>query len=184
MKNILVLLLTFCGISITLAAKASENLDSISFENQRAIVNNLLDERNQQFAEYDLATEQKSGIFGLFKTNHDMQRSIDILKTIVVNDNNILYETRKLIDIKDNEKAQFQALATKYDNQVTAYMKTISKLQTENEKLRENIKSLESDNHSNGSLFFVVGIIIAALLYVIYKLYMKLKEKSDVTLMS
>src|SRR5690606_18171017 len=96
--------------------------DSSLFENQRQRVNMLLEERSRKFGEYDQSLQQRTGIFGLFKSKSDMQKSIDILQAIVINDNNIFIETRKLLDLKDTERDRFQLLATEFDNQVTAYM--------------------------------------------------------------
>lgn len=177
MRNIFFL---FFFITSTLVNKgfASENLDSISFEQQRKHVNSLLDQRSQKFGEYDLSLEQKTGIFGLFKTKDDMQKSIDILKSIVINDNDIFIETRKLLDIKDNEREKFQKLANEYDAQVTAYMKTISKLQLENENLRNKIADLEDLDHSNNGIVYILILVIAALSFAIYRLFSKLNAKN------
>lgn len=144
-------------------------VDSVAFEQQRTRVNTLLDERTRKFEEYDISLDQKTGVFGIFKTKGDMQKSIDILKTIVVNDNKIFIETRKLLDLKDGEREKFQQLATEFDTQVTAYMKTISKLQRENDRFKEQIKIYESEEHSGNSMIYISLFVIAALGFIIFK---------------
>lgn len=64
---------------ISLSASA-QNADSTSFEAQRMRVNKLIEDRKVKFGEYDMSLEKKTGIFGLFKSKDDMQKTIDILK--------------------------------------------------------------------------------------------------------
>lgn len=149
-----------------------------SFEDQRQRVNNLLNERSKKFGEYDISLQQKSGVFGLFKSKNDLQNSIDILKQIVLNDNNIFVETRKLLELKDSEKERFQELATEYDQQITAYMKTISKLEAENDKLRENITGLEDEYHNSSKYLYLLILVIIGLAITVIYLYRQLKLKN------
>lgn len=138
--------------------------DSLTFESQRERVNQLLNERSRRFGEYDQSLQKKTGIFGLFKTKKDMQKSIDILRELVLNDNNIFIETRKLLDLKDAQSERYQRLANEYDAQISAYMKTITKLQNENDKLRDSLKSMESTDTGSGVLLYLAGIVIITLL--------------------
>jgi ABC-type phosphate transport system auxiliary subunit len=177
MKNLLfALLILFTTTTSLLAQSPLDN--STSFEDQRKRVNNLLNARNQKFGEYDVSLQQKTGIFGLFKSKNDMQKSIDILKQIVVTDNNIFIETRKLLDLKDSEKERYEQLANEYDQQVTAYMKTISKLQAENDKLKDKIKSLEEEDHNSSKYIYVFILIIVALILGLLYQYKQLKSKN------
>lgn len=151
--------------------------DSLTFEAQRARVNQLLDSRSKRFGEYATSLEKKTGVFGLFKTKKDMQKSNDILRELVINDNNIFLETRKLLDLKDAQSERYQKLATEYDQQVSAYMKTINKLQNENDKLRGEISQLQDvDQGSDNKLFFAI-VLILILVGVIVYLYLKHKPK-------
>lgn len=152
-------------------ALIASSTDSISFEAQRNRVNELLDQRSKRFGDYTQSLELKTGVFGLFKTKNDMQKSIDILKSVVINDNAIFLETRKLLNLKDSEAAHFQTLAKEYDQQITAFMKTISKLQAENEHLRENIKTLEEEEHQDNKYQYIVFVILllAGVLFFVYK---------------
>lgn len=162
------------GISFASASTGMDE-DSLLFENQRQRVNFLLEERSRKFGEYDSSLQQKTGIFGLFKTKTDMQKSINILQAIVINDNKIFLETRKLLDLKDTERERFQKMANEFDGQVTAYMKTVSKLQQENEKLRLQIKDLEKEERRGGITYYVLGLLFLGLLILIYKLYGRLQ---------
>ncbi|GEM69464.1 hypothetical protein SMI01S_30700 [Sphingobacterium mizutaii NBRC 14946 = DSM 11724] len=151
--------------------------DSLTFEAQRERVNHLLNERSRRFGEYDQSLEKKTGVFGLFKTKKDMQKSIDILRQVVLNDNNIFLETRKLLDLKDAQSERYQRLANEYDMQVSAYMKTITKLQNENDKLREELKSMESTDTGNGVLIYLAVIVIIALIILLIYQYNRHKPK-------
>lgn len=161
--------LSFLLFFLTGFAVSAQNADSTSFEAQRMRVNKLIEDRKVKFGEYDLSLEKKSAIFGLFKSKDDMQRTIDILKNIVITDNNIFLETRRLISIKDDEKQKFQNLASEYDKQVSAYMGTINKLQKENEKLKKDVENLEGSDNSSNILLYIALAIIAVLSYLIYR---------------
>ncbi|OYD44002.1 hypothetical protein [Sphingobacterium cellulitidis] len=151
--------------------------DSLTFESQRERVNQLLNERSRRFGEYDQSLQKKTGIFGLFKTKKDMQKSIDILRELVLNDNNIFIETRKLLDLKDAQSERYQRLANEYDAQISAYMKTITKLQNENDKLRDSLKSMESTDTGSGVLLYLAGIVIITLLILLILQYKRNKPK-------
>lgn len=179
MKNLIAALPIFLILLMPVFSYAQSPLNTDSaFEDQRQRVNKLLNERNHKFGEYDTSLLQKTGIFGLFKSKGDMQKSIDILKQIVITDNNIFLETRKLLDLKDSERAHFEQLASSYDDQITAYMKTISKLQAENEKLRQTISSLEEEDHDNNTyLYLSIMLIIGMAVALIYQ-YRLLQSKN------
>ena len=173
------IILFFLSIFTYTLSFAQSPLDtSSSFEDQRQRVNNLLNERSKKFGEYDISLEKKSGIFGLFKSKNDMQKSIDILKQIVINDNNIFIETKKLLELKDSEKEKFEKLANEYDEQVTAYVKTIATLQNENDKLRKQINDLNNQEDSNSTYSYMYILIIISLTVIIFFLYRQMKSKN------
>lgn len=151
--------------------------DSVAYELQRTKVNSMLDARKSKFGEYDLSLRSKTGIFGIFKTKGDMQRSIDILKQIVLTDNAIFIETKKLLEMKDFEKERFRNLAEEYDTQRDAYMKTVSKLQQENARLRSEVAELEKQRHHNDIANYYSLITILALLIVVIWQYLKFRSK-------
>lgn len=166
----LFLFISFSFHSLSIAI-GQEKLDSISFDSQRKRVNDLLDQRSKRFGDYTSSLDKKTGIFGLFKSKSDMQQSIDILKSVVINDNLIFIETRKLLDLKNSEAQRFQSLAREYDQQVTAYMKTISKLQMENERLRLQIEGLEKEDQKDNKYLFggLVFLLLTGLAIMFYK---------------
>lgn len=173
-RTVLLLLLVNFSTWPYSAALAQQSTDSLAYELQRGRVNRMLDARKAKFGKYDQSLQMKTGIFGIFKTKNDMQHSLDILQEIILTDNEILVETKKLIDLKDYEKAYYQRLAEEYDIQRAAYMKTISKLQQENDKLRGNIATLETLDHDNDVFNyygFLVILVLFALLIVQYRKY-------------
>ena len=177
-KHSLFLFIAFFIVQLVQAQDSTAvKADSLTFEAQRERVNQLLNERSRRFGEYDQSLEKKTGVFGLFKTKKDMQKSIDILRQVVLNDNNIFLETRKLLDLKDAQSERYQRLANEYDMQVSAYMKTITKLQNENDKLREELKSMESTDTGNGVLIYLAVIVIIALIILLIYQYNRHKPK-------
>lgn len=169
-KNALIAVFTIIYFFVSKTSHANATLrDSSTFESQRAKVNNLLDERVQKFGDYDLSLTKKTGFFGLMKSKQDLQNSNNILQEIVKMDNKIFMETRTLLRIKDYEAERFQQLATEYDNQVTAYMRTVSKLQASNENLNEEIESLKNAESKTSVSIIFFSIVIISLLIVLQK---------------
>lgn len=178
MKHIFLITLLLCIFKISQGQDSTiVKADSMTFEAQRELVNHLLDERSRRFGEYDESLQKKTGVFGLFKTKKDMQKSIDILRQVVLNDNNIFIETRKLLDLKDAQSERYQRLAAEYDNQVSAYMKTITKLQNENDKLREELKSMENTDRGSGIMLYISIIVIIGLIIALIYQYNRHKPK-------
>lgn len=131
-----------------------------AYEAQRNKVNELLAQRSARFGDFNESLQQRTGIFGL-KTKRDMQASIDILKQIVLTDNEIFRETKQLLDFKDFEKTQIAERATEFDGRINGYIKTISKLQQEQQQLQEEIRSLQHSNRRYmGFLFLTCFILI------------------------
>lgn len=159
-KNIFFLLLCVaCGFSTVYG----QNADSSRYEIQRQKLNLLIDQRQAKFGDFNRSLEEKSGIFGAYKTKKDMQKSMDILHSIIRADNEILKETKKLIDIKENEQIQFKKLTQEYEGQVTSFIRTIKKLQDENESLRDSVDS-RSGNSGKTVFFFVLSLLVNAVL--------------------
>lgn len=173
--HVITLFLILISVLSLQAAPASLNSDSVNFEQQRSRVNGLLEQRSQRFGEFDLSLQKKTGIFGMFKTKSDMQKSIDILRQIVITDNNIFIETKRLLDIKDFESERNATLAKEYDKQVGAYMKTITTLQDENEKLRTELVTLD---HNDEQSYFFVYLLLAVIAILIFALYRQYKAQT------
>lgn len=175
------LLLWFCCCSLSAESKQLESHqreDSLSYQNQRQRVNDLLEERTKKFGQYSESLERKTGIFGLFKRKADMQHSIDILREIVLNDNHIFIETRKLLDLKDAQSTRYQHLATEFDQQISAYMKTITKLQNENENLRAELAKQDTTEQGIHIFSYFSVIVILVLFAILIRQRQRLKRKN------
>ena len=131
-----------CPTAVVAQPSAS---DTSGYEAQRQKVNGLLQRRSARFGQFDESLKKRTGIFGL-KTKKDMQASIDILKQIVLTDNDIFRETKMLLDYKDFEKSQIALQANEFDGRINGYIKTISKLQREQERLSAEVDRLEKSN--------------------------------------
>lgn len=176
------MLLLFLSLEIVHTSKSQGlvDMDSIYFEQQRERVNHLLEKRSQNFGEFDRSLRQKTGLFGVFKRKKDMQKSIDVLREIVLMDNNIFIETKKLLDLKGNENEYHENLAAEYDKQISAYMHTIAKLQAENERIREKTSILESKQQRFSQVILLLLIIILALCVAFY-LFSKRRPVKNLT---
>ncbi|HWK99662.1 MAG TPA: hypothetical protein VNQ55_06940 [Parapedobacter sp.] len=145
-----------CGTG-AIAAQQPQT-DTTGYEAQRQKVNELLQQRSARFGQFDESLKKRTGIFGL-KTKKDMQASIDILKQIVFTDNDIFRETKMLLDYKDFEKSQIAEQADEFDGRINGYIKTISKLQREQERLIADIDKLEKSNQRNRGMLIILALV-------------------------
>ncbi|MBK1440909.1 hypothetical protein JHJ32_12990 [Parapedobacter sp. ISTM3] len=155
---------TSCSLLLILLAFApsfarQQTTDTVGYESQRRKVNELLAQRSERFGQFDESLRRRTGIFGL-KTKKDMQASIDILKQIVLMDNDIFYETKTLLDYKEFEKSQIAEQASEYDGRINGYIKTISKLQQQQEELASQISALEKTNQLYEGLVILLGLTL------------------------
>lgn len=158
-------------------AQADTALNSQSYEQQRKRVNELLENRKKRFGDFEISTKQKTGIFGVFKTKKDMQKSIDILREIILADNRILNETRKLLDIKDYESDHNASLASNYDAQITAHMRTIAKLREENDRLLADTTSEQKQFTNKQSLLYGLIAVVVLQFLIIIRIYKRSEKK-------
>lgn len=163
-----IILLTLITFLLTVSQLLAQN-DSIAYQTQRVKINKLLDQRSERFGQYENSLGTRSGIFGL-KTKRDMQASNDILRQIVLTDNDIFTELKVLLDYKDLEKSEVQTRAETVEGRIERYQYTITRLQQENQKLR-----IETDNHiiyQEKQYSYLIILIIALVLsaFYIYKL--------------
>ncbi|MEC3878428.1 hypothetical protein [Parapedobacter sp. 10938] len=154
-------------LGTTLCSRAAVALepaaaDTAGYEAQRQKVNELLQQRSARFGQFDESLKKRTGIFGL-KTKKDMQASIDILKRIVLTDNDIFRETKMLLDYKDFEKSQIAEQANEFDGRINGYIKTISKLQREQERLSAEVDRLEKSNLRNQGLLVLFALVAVGL---------------------
>jgi hypothetical protein len=128
-----IVLITLISYFLTVFQLIAQN-DSSAYQMQRLKINKLLDQRSERFGQYENSLGTRSGIFGL-KTNRDMQTSNDILRQIVLTDNDIFSELQVLLNYKDLEKSEVLTQAETVEGRIERYQSTIAQLQQENQKL-------------------------------------------------
>ena len=160
-----ILAITIFYFLLTLTVFAQN--DSSAYVTQRNKINQLLDDRSMKFAQYDNSLNKRSGIFGL-KTKRDMQFSNDILRDIVLTDNNIFSELKILLDYKDFEKKEVKSKAELVESYVKNYQSTITRLQNENERLKIE---LERQDKQKDRLFLFLFLLLTALVLSVFYLF-------------
>ena len=150
------------------AAAQQPTDDTAGYGVQRQKVNELLQQRSEHFGRFDESLTKRTGIFGL-KTKKDMQASIDILKEIVLADNNIFRETKALLDYKDFETSRVTLRADEFDGRINGYIKTISKLQREQERLTAEVDSLEKANLRNQGLVILLALAVVGMFVILVR---------------
>lgn len=133
--------------------------DTTAYAAQRVKVNTLLEERSSKFGQYDESLNQRTGIFG-WQTKKDIKNSNEILRQVVLTDNNIFKELKVLMDYKDLQNQQKVAVADHSQERIENYMQTIKKLQDQNEELS---KDLAKKNNHNLSTYIIVFLLLVML---------------------
>jgi hypothetical protein len=133
--------------------------DTSAYQFQRLKINSLLAERSAKFGQYDLSLNARTGIFGL-QTKNDLRNSNEILRGIILSDNNIFRELKILMNYKDQEVQQVQSNASSTNKRIEGYMLTIKKLQQQNDELKEKAAKVTEKKDSNTYLIIVLGVII------------------------
>lgn len=172
MKIILLSLYSVFFLTGTLLAQS----DTSAYEVQRNKINNLLDERSSRFGQYESSLGKRTGIFGL-KTKRDMQFSNDILRQIVLTDNEIFAELKILLDYKDLEKKQVETRAVTVESRIGRFQETITRLQQENDKLRA--ESEKKDIVKEKISVYQIILFISLLISIFYIFRLKKLLKSD-----
>jgi hypothetical protein len=145
--------------SISTSLFAFQNADSLTYELQRNKINSMLNARSEKFGQYDQSLTSRTGIFGL-KTKRDMQNSINILTEIIQTDNEILKETKTLLDYKNYQQEKVVSQSKESESRSLAYMRTLNKLQTENEKVNAQISEYKKDKRFYQVIAFALGLTI------------------------
>lgn len=166
-------LLFFIFLSFSINAIAIQS-DTSAYQVQRLKINSLLAERSARFGQYDLSLNARTGIFGL-QTKNDLKNSNEILRNIILNDNNIFRELKVLMNYKDQEVQQVQSNASNTSKRIESYMLTIKKLQDQNEQLKIKTADItEKKNTETYTIIFLIIMIIAGGFF----FYSKLSKKS------
>lgn len=149
--------------------------DSAAYELQRAKINALLADRSAKFGQYDQSLNAKTGIFGL-QTKKDIRNSNEILRQIVLNDNEIFTQLKVLMHYKDLQAAQVKSSVNTNSESILSYRKTIKQLQDQSQKLSLQLEEEESSS-SRAHLFTGLSLIACiALAYFLNKNRLRLKN--------
>lgn len=133
--------------------------DTSAYQFQRLKINGLLAERSAKFGQYDLSLNARTGIFGL-QTKNDLRNSNEILRGIILNDNNIFRELKILMNYKDQEVQQVQSNVSTTNKRIEGYMLTIKKLQQQNDELKAKTTQVAKKKDSSTYLIIVLAVII------------------------
>ncbi|MCZ4243673.1 hypothetical protein [Pedobacter punctiformis] len=168
-------ILTFCLIFAGLLVFAQQ--DTSAYQIQRTKINSLLNERSAKFGQYDQSLNEKTGIFG-WQTKKDIKNSNEILRQIVLNDNDIFKELKILMDYKDLQNQKVVVDANNSEERIENYMRTIKKLQDQNTQLKSEVTG--NTGFKNISVYIIVFLILV-MSGGTYFFYKKLKkyEKSN-----
>jgi len=152
----------------------AQTIDTSAYQTQRLKVNALLSQRSAKFGQYDQSLDTRTGIFG-FQTKSDVKNSNEILRQIVLNDNNIFKELKILMEYKDQEVIAAKNTASEVNGRMLNYMQSIKKLQEENERL----KSSSEKTSLADSAIYIILILIVALIGMYFYFQRKLKTSSN-----
>lgn len=169
-KAILFTLLIASFVNVTFAQ------DTTAYNLQRNKINTMLAERSARFGQYEESLNARTGIFG-FQTKRDIKNSNEILRQVVIHDNNIFTELKVLLDYKD---LQFQQVKSNVDHsqmRIDSYKKTIRDLQVKNDELLSyNQKTGKSSDYLQLLLaLFVISTAIC--IFIIYRKNKIIKSK-------
>jgi hypothetical protein len=139
----------------------SMQTDTSAYQTQRLKINSLLAERSAKFGQYDLSLNARTGIFGL-QTKNDLRNSNEILRGIILSDNNIFRELKILMNYKDQEVQQVQSNASTTNKRIEGYMLAIKKLQEENDVLKARIAEVAEKKDTNTYVIILLSVIIIA----------------------
>jgi len=144
--------------------------DTSAYQTQRLRINALLAERSAKFGQYELSLSARTGIFGL-QTKNDLKNSNEILRGIILSDNNIFRELKVLMNYKDQEVEQVQSTAENTNKRVEGYVLAIKKLQEQNEELKKDSgQTIEKKDTATYIIIFLILIIIGGTLYFVNRL--------------
>lgn len=165
-------LLLLIGLTYGVNTMAAQT-DTSAYQTQRFKINGLLAERSAKFGQYELSLAARTGIFGL-QTKSDIRNSNEILRQVILSDNNIFRELKILMDYKDQEVQQVQNNASTTSKRMEGYMLTIKKLQTQNDELKA--KAAQVTTKTATSTYMIIVLVLIIVIGGIY-FFNKLKKK-------
>ncbi|MDB5152104.1 MAG: hypothetical protein JWR54_855 [Mucilaginibacter sp.] len=153
--------------SYTFAQKV--NTDSLTYQLQRAKINQMLDVRKQKFGWYDQSLSKHTGIFGL-QTKKDIRRSNEILMDIVKTDDDLFREIKILMDYRIFQQQQVQSHSMETENVNLGFMNTINRLRQQIDQLKQDAQ--KEKEHQVGILrtFIILFVLmLGSILYLLLK---------------
>lgn len=153
-------ILLFIGLSLTIPVVAAQT-DTSAYQTQRLKINALLAERSMKFGQYDLSLSARTGIFGL-QTKNDLKNSNEILRQIILDDNNVFRELKILMNYKDQEVQQVQSNASATHKRIEGYMLAIRKLQDQNDQLKAATTTVTAKKDTSTYVIIFLLVIIVA----------------------
>jgi hypothetical protein len=150
--------------------------DTSAYASQRVKVNTLLKERSERFGQYDESLNQRTGIFG-WQTKKDIKNSNEILRQVVLTDNNIFKELKILMEYKDLQNQQKVEVADHSQERIEGYIQTIKKLQDQNAVLRKEAKQ---DGSGISTYMIIVLILVIIAVFIFFNNKLKRYEKGNI----
>ncbi len=149
--------------------------DSSAYQTQRLKINSLLAERSSKFGQYDLSLSARTGIFGL-QTKQDLRNSNDILREIIMSDNNIFRELKILMNYKDLQVQEVQSNVSNTNKRIRGYMLSIKKLQDENDALRMEAAQIAQKSNTSTYIIIILCMMLIASGVFMYSMYSRLRK--------
>jgi hypothetical protein len=167
MKKLIAAFLLCLLYTYTFAQK--NNVDSITYQLQRAKINQMLDVRRQKFGQYEESLSKHTGIFGL-QTKKDIRRSNDILMDIAKTDDDLFREIKILMDYRVFQQQQAQTHSTETENVNLGFMTTINKLRTQADQSKQELLNEKDRQVKQLRIFIILFVLmLGSILYLIYK---------------
>lgn len=148
--------------------------DTSAYQTQRLRINALLAERSAKFGQYEESLNARTGIFG-FQTKNDIRNSNEILRQIVLNDNNIFRELKTLMEYKDLEVTAVKSNADQTNSRIRNYQLAIKTLQDQNEQLRQEAKVLSKSKVFSNTVIILLLLCLVGLAWFFLKKLRDLK---------
>lgn len=156
------------GVLFSSAPVQASQGDSAAYEALRAKINGMLQDRSAEFGRYDQSLNMRTGIFGL-QTKRDIRNSNEILRQIVLKDNDIFKELKVLLEYKDLQVKQQTTAVTDHSDRLIRYRASIKQLQDSNQELREQLKKLEGRKSLANYIVVFLLLVVTGGVYLFYR---------------
>lgn len=140
----------------SVSAPASEKQDE---NTTRKHLVDLVKERKAKFDSFNIAIENRSGIFGN-QTKKDIKQANEILIDVVKTDNRIIFELQRLLDYKSYEKAAENYSSNTNTAKQEQYLTAIDNLNNRKTALESEKAELEKRLTRTSILSIVLGLLL------------------------